>query len=46
MTGGTKGGIHVTDITNASRTMLMNLKTEAWDPFLCKYVLASIAATL
>ncbi len=31
MTGGTDGGLHVTDITNASRTMLMNLKTCAWD---------------
>ena len=31
LTGGTKGGIHVTDVTNASRTQLMNLKTLAWD---------------
>ena len=27
MTGGVNGGLHVTDVTNASRTMLMNLKT-------------------
>jgi glycerol kinase len=32
LTGGPDGGIHVTDVTNASRTMLMNLETLAWDP--------------
>src|SRR5947209_10092714 len=31
LTGGPHGGIHVTDITNASRTQLMNLETLAWD---------------
>lgn len=31
LTGGTNGGVHVTDVTNASRTMLMNLRTLAWD---------------
>lgn len=31
LTGGPKGGVHVTDVTNASRTMLMNLKTLDWD---------------
>ncbi|EOA35035.1 hypothetical protein CARUB_v10020141mg [Capsella rubella] len=31
MTGGVNGGLHVTDVTNASRTMLMNLKTLSWD---------------
>lgn len=31
MTGGINGGAHVTDVTNASRTMLMNLKTLDWD---------------
>ncbi|HRO89098.1 MAG TPA: glycerol kinase GlpK, partial [Promineifilum sp.] len=31
LTGGTNGGAHVTDVTNASRTMLMNLKTLDWD---------------
>jgi glycerol kinase len=31
MTGGTNGGVHVTDVTNASRTMLMDLATLAWD---------------
>ena len=31
LTGGTDGGVHVTDVTNASRTMLMNLETLEWD---------------
>ncbi|WP_353722597.1 glycerol kinase GlpK [Dyadobacter sp. 676] len=31
LTGGTHGGIHVTDVTNASRTQLMNLRTLQWD---------------
>ncbi|MFW7415730.1 glycerol kinase GlpK [Demequina sp. SO4-18] len=31
MTGGKKGGVHVTDVTNASRTMLMDLTTLSWD---------------
>jgi glycerol kinase len=26
------GGRHVTDVTNASRTMMMNLETLDWDP--------------
>src|SRR2546427_6737234 len=29
--GGPKGGVHVTDVTNASRTQLLNLKTLDWD---------------
>ncbi|MGA9112641.1 MAG: glycerol kinase GlpK [Candidatus Dormiibacterota bacterium] len=32
LTGGVDGGVHVTDVTNASRTMLMNLETLDWDP--------------
>ena len=32
LTGGPRGGVHVTDVTNASRTMLMNLETLDWDP--------------
>jgi glycerol kinase len=36
LTGGPKGGIHVTDVTNASRTQLMNLHTLAWDKELLK----------
>jgi glycerol kinase len=31
LTGGTGGGLHVTDVTNASRTLLMDLATTAWD---------------
>src|SRR6201990_3223183 len=31
LTGGRNGGVHVTDPTNASRTMLMNLETLDWD---------------
>ncbi|MBI5293266.1 MAG: glycerol kinase GlpK [Chloroflexi bacterium] len=36
LTGGPVGGIHVTDVTNASRTMLMNLKTLDWDDDILK----------
>ncbi|HEV7871948.1 MAG TPA: glycerol kinase GlpK [Modestobacter sp.] len=32
MTGGPDGGRHLTDVTNASRTMLMDYRTLAWDP--------------
>ncbi|GLF96474.1 glycerol kinase GlpK [Streptomyces yaizuensis] len=32
LTGGTDGGVHVTDVTNASRTLLMDLRTLQWDP--------------
>jgi len=31
LTGGPNGGLHVTDVTNASRTMLMDLDTLDWD---------------
>ena len=31
LTGGPNGGAHVTDVSNASRTMLMNLETLDWD---------------
>ncbi|MER6973278.1 glycerol kinase GlpK [Nocardioides sp. NPDC000445] len=31
LTGGPAGGVHVTDVTNASRTMLMDLETLDWD---------------
>ena len=31
LTGGPDGGVHVTDVTNASRTMLMGIDTLAWD---------------
>jgi glycerol kinase len=32
LTGGVDGGLHVTDVTNASRTMLMDLESLSWDP--------------
>ena len=35
LTGGPDGGLHVTDVTNASRTLLMDLRTLQWDPALC-----------
>lgn len=31
LTGGLDGGVHITDATNASRTLLMDLKTLTWD---------------
>jgi glycerol kinase len=31
LTGGINGGLHITDVTNASRTQLMNLATVSWD---------------
>jgi glycerol kinase len=36
LTGGPKGGVHVTDVSNASRTMLMNLNTLDWDEEMLK----------
>ncbi len=36
LTGGVTGGVHVTDVSNASRTMLMNLATLDWDPEILK----------
>lgn len=41
LTGGVRGddgddAIHVTDVTNASRTLLMDLRTQQWDPELCE----------
>ena len=38
LTGGTSGGVHVTDVSNASRTMLMNLATLDWDDELCSAI--------
>ena len=36
LTGGPGCGVHVTDVTNASRTQFLNLKTLRWDPALLK----------
>ena len=37
LTGGIESGIHCTDVTNASRTMLMDLQSLEWDTRLCKF---------
>jgi glycerol kinase len=37
LTGGPNGGVHITDVTNASRTMLFNLQTLDWDDELLGY---------
>ncbi|XP_063373914.1 glycerol kinase 3 [Cydia amplana] len=37
LTGGPNGGKHVTDVSNASRTMLMNIENLKWDPLLLKF---------
>ena len=37
LTGGVDGGLHVTDVTNASRTMLMDLETLDWDEELLSF---------
>jgi glycerol kinase len=43
LTGAANGGVHVTDATNASRTMLMNLETLAWDPELLATIRIPVA---
>ena len=35
LTGGPRGGVHLTDVTNASRTMLMDIERLQWDEGLC-----------
>ncbi|XP_051871139.1 glycerol kinase isoform X2 [Pristis pectinata] len=37
LTGANNGGVHCTDVTNASRTLLFNINTLQWDPDLCKF---------
>ncbi len=36
LTGGPENGLHITDVTNASRTLCMNLQTLDWDPEILK----------
>lgn len=36
MTGGPEGGVHITDVTNASRTMLMNIDSLTWNEDIAK----------
>src|SRR5437588_120449 len=38
LTGGTDGGLHITDVSNASRTMLMDLQTLSWDEDIAKTI--------
>ncbi len=38
LTGGPQGGVFATDVTNASRTMLMNINTLDWDEDILKYL--------
>jgi glycerol kinase len=38
LTGGTSGGLHITDVSNASRTMLMDLATLSWDADICSTI--------
>lgn len=35
LTGGVRGGVHITDVTNASRTLLMDLKSTSWSSEIC-----------
>lgn len=44
LTGGVDGGVHVTDVTNASRTLLMDLGSLAWSPDLCDAIGVPIGA--
>uniref|UniRef100_A0A6I8SNB7 glycerol kinase n=1 Tax=Xenopus tropicalis TaxID=8364 RepID=A0A6I8SNB7_XENTR len=37
LTGAKNGGVHCTDVTNASRTMLFNIHTLEWDTELCQF---------
>lgn len=37
LTGGLEGGVYQTDVTNASRTMFMNIKTLQWDDELLEF---------
>lgn len=36
LTGGVNGGVHITDVTNASRTLLMDVRTLEWREDICK----------
>lgn len=37
LTGGPSGGVHITDVSNASRTMLMNIESCTWEPELLDF---------
>jgi glycerol kinase len=38
LTGGTNGGLHITDVSNASRTLMMDLATLDWDDGICSAI--------
>lgn len=38
LTGGRSGGVHITDVTNASRTLLMNIDTLDWNEQICQQI--------
>ena len=38
LTGGVNGGVHVTDVSNASRTLLMNIETLKWDKTMMEFL--------
>jgi glycerol kinase len=44
LTGGVDGGVHATDPSNASRTMLYDLRTNAWSAELCETFSVPMAA--
>ncbi|MFW5748217.1 MAG: glycerol kinase GlpK [Chloroflexota bacterium] len=44
LTGGANGGVHATDVTNASRTLLMDLETLDWDADIAKTLDIPLAA--
>jgi len=37
LTGGVKNGLHISEVTNASRTLLLNVRTLKWEPTLLKF---------
>ena len=43
LTGGANGGVHATDVSNASRTLLMNIKTLKWDEEMARFLDVPIA---
>jgi glycerol kinase len=38
LTGGSNGGLHITDVSNASRTMLMDLASLSWDEEIARII--------
>lgn len=42
LTGGANGGKHITDVTNASRTILFNIRESKWDSEICECECSSL----